>query len=57
MGFMQYVAPTGQFLLAVFLYHEPFDVALGVAVGLIWVALVLYTVDTVRASRKSEPRP
>jgi len=53
MGFMQYVAPTGHFLLAVFLYREPFDSIRALTFGMIWVALILYTVDTVRASRQS----
>lgn len=57
-GFLQYLAPTCQFLLAVFAYGEAFTRTHGWAFGLIWAALVVYTVDSVRAlRRKAQPRP
>jgi len=51
MGFLQYLVPTGQFLLAVLLYHEPFTRTHAMSFGLIWVALALYTADSIRALR------
>ena len=45
-GFLQYLAPTGQLLLAVFLFGEPFTRGHAVSFGLIWVALALYSFDT-----------
>ena len=51
-GLLQYIAPTGQFLLAVFVYDEPFTRDSLVTFGLIWLALVLYTVDTLRHERR-----
>ena len=51
-GFFQYIAPTGHFLLAVFLYNEPFTDAHKVTFGLIWLALAIYTVDTLFAHRR-----
>lgn len=53
MGLFQYIAPTGQFLLAVFLYGEIFTVAHGVTFALIWLALLLYTGDMWRVQRRS----
>jgi chloramphenicol-sensitive protein RarD len=47
-GFLQYIAPTFQLALAVLLYDEPFNAWSGVAFGLIWTALIFYTLDTVR---------
>ncbi len=44
-GLLQYIAPTCTFLLAVFLYSEPFTAAHAVAFALIWTALALYTFD------------
>ena len=44
-GLLQYIAPSCTFLLAVFLYDEPFTAAHAVAFGLIWSALALYTWD------------
>ncbi len=40
---MQYIAPTMVFLIAVFVFHEPFSAAHGVAFALIWTSLAIYT--------------
>jgi chloramphenicol-sensitive protein RarD len=55
-GLLQYIAPTGQFLLAVFLYDEPFARDNLVTFALIWLALALYTADTLRHERRRGPR-
>ena len=47
-GFLQYLAPTGSFLLGVFLYHEPFTRGHLVTFALIWTGLAIFTVDAVR---------
>ena len=44
-GFLQYMTPTGHFLLAILVFGEPFDAGHLVAFGCIWVALALYTFD------------
>jgi chloramphenicol-sensitive protein RarD len=41
-GILQYIAPTFQFLLGVFVYGEPFTEARMVGFGLVWTALILY---------------
>lgn len=54
-GFLQYLAPTVQFLLAVFAFREPFTPAHLAAFGLIWAALAVFSVDArerYRASRR-----
>jgi chloramphenicol-sensitive protein RarD len=48
-GFLQYIAPTGHFLLAVLAYGEPFDAAHRIAFACIWVALAIYSVDSARS--------
>ena len=53
MGFLQYVAPSLQFLLAVTLYGEIFTAAHKVAFPLIWIALALYSWDTWKASQEA----
>lgn len=50
-GFLQYLAPSLNFLLAVFVFHEPFDAARLAGFVIIWCALALYTADMLRASR------
>lgn len=47
-GFLQYLAPTLQFLVAVLAFGEPFGGARAVGFGVIWVALGLYSADLVR---------
>ncbi|MBH89409.1 MAG: protein RarD [Magnetovibrio sp.] len=44
-GFFQYITPTGQFLLAVFLYNEPFSDAHLITFVIIWLALAIYSFD------------
>ena len=55
LGLTQYVAPTIQFCLGVFLFNEPFNVNRLLGFILIWLALSVYTVgefQTMRARRK-----
>jgi chloramphenicol-sensitive protein RarD len=52
-GFMQYIAPTCQFLLAVFAFNEPFDARDAISFGLIWTALLIYSIDSVIAYHRS----
>ncbi len=44
-GLLQYLAPTCTFLLAVFVYGEPFSPVQAVSFALIWIALFIYTAD------------
>ncbi|WP_372025610.1 EamA family transporter RarD [Tistrella mobilis] len=53
LGFLQYVNPTCQLAVAVFLLGETVSEAQGVAFVLIWIALALYTGDAVVARRRS----
>jgi chloramphenicol-sensitive protein RarD len=57
LGFLQYIAPSIQFLLAVLLFKEPFTVAHMICFGAIWSALALVGVEGVRSTRaKSRAR-
>ena len=51
MGLLQYLAPTGSFLLAVLFFHEPFTPVQRIAFPMIWVALVIFSIDSYRAFR------
>jgi chloramphenicol-sensitive protein RarD len=48
-GMLQYLAPTGHFVLGVTVFGEPFGASQLGAFGLIWTALALYTLDLRRA--------
>ena len=52
---MQYTAPTMIFLIAVFVFGEPFSAAKLVAFGLIWTALALYS-GTMLADARARAR-
>ena len=51
MGLLQYIAPSCMFILAVFLFREPFVTAQVVTFILIWTALAIYSMDSMRYYR------
>ena len=51
-GVLQYIAPSCMFLLAVMLYGEPLTVPQLLTFVLIWTALAIYSIDSVRAYRR-----
>ncbi len=57
LGLMQYMAPTLQFLIGVFLYQEPFGPSQLVGFTLIWIALALYTGESLHHHRRPGPGP
>ncbi len=44
-GLMQYLAPTLQFLIGIFIFREPFPPAKMVGFSIIWMALLLYSIE------------
>ena len=52
LGILQYIAPSLQMLLGVWLYGEAFDPARALGFYLIWAALVWYSVDSVWHARR-----
>jgi chloramphenicol-sensitive protein RarD len=50
-GVLQYIAPTLQFLIGVFLYHEPFDQSHLIGFSLVWLALMIFWVENYLANR------
>ena len=53
LGLMQYLGPTIQFLLGLFLFGEPLTTHRLIGFALIWTALAIYTADGVRMHRKA----
>jgi len=51
-GILQYIAPTLQFLLGIFLFQEPLTPTRLVGFALIWSALLIFTLEGVYARRK-----
>jgi chloramphenicol-sensitive protein RarD len=48
LGLMQYLTPTVQFVLGLVVFHEPMPAMRWVGFGLIWLALAVFTVETLR---------
>ena len=53
LGPMQYSVPTINFLLGWLAYHEKMSPSRFVGFGLVWIALVIVTVDSIRRARRS----
>ncbi len=52
LGVLQYISPSLQMLLGVWLYAEAFDPARALGFYLIWLALLIYSLDGWMASRR-----
>ncbi len=46
LGLMQYLGPSIQFVLGIWLFHETFSTGRLIGFGLIWAALALYSADS-----------
>ena len=53
LGLLQYISPSLQFLLGVWLFHEPLQSTRLVGFALIWLALLLYSGETLWRTRRA----
>ena len=51
LGLTQYLAPLLQFVIGVFVLQEAMPVARWLGFGLVWIALIILTIDMLRAQR------
>ena len=56
-GIMQYIAPSMQFLIGVFIYKEPFTLAKLAGFAMIWIALLIFWFEGVVARRQARQVP
>ncbi|MDQ4088425.1 MAG: EamA family transporter RarD [Pseudomonadota bacterium] len=56
LGFLQYIAPSLQFLLAVLVFGEPLTTAHIICFGAIWTALAIFTLDGWRVAAQARTR-
>lgn len=54
-GFIQYLTPTMQFLIAYFILLEPMPPARWIGFGLVWISLAVLTFDAIRSRRATIP--
>ena len=52
MGFLQYIAPSCTFLLAIFVYQEPFSLTRLASFACIWAGLVLLSIESLRDRKR-----
>ncbi len=57
LGFIQFIGPMTKFVLAIWLYHEPFSSAKLVTFGCIWVGIFLYLWDSFKGARIKDVSP
>lgn len=55
-GILQFMTPILQFLTGVFLLHEPMPLERWIGFVIVWIAVVLFAIDAVRARRRSSTR-
>lgn len=53
LGLLQYLAPSVQLMLGIFVYHEEFSRSRALSFAFIWTALALYTADNLLAQRRA----
>ena len=46
LGFIQYMTPSIQLLIGVYLYHEPFTSTHNITFGLIWAGLMIFSINS-----------
>ncbi|HEV8569655.1 MAG TPA: EamA family transporter RarD [Actinoplanes sp.] len=51
LGILQYVAPILQLACGVLIFHEPMPAARLAGFGLVWIALIIFTIDGIRGAR------
>ena len=54
-GILQYIAPTIQFLLGLFFFHEAFSRSQFIGFACVWLALILFGVDGLLTRRRPVP--
>lgn len=54
-GFLQYISPSLTFFLGLFVYHEPLEGAKLVTFVLIWIAIVLYSIESLMNWKRVRP--
>jgi chloramphenicol-sensitive protein RarD len=57
LGLLQYIGPSIQLLLGIWLYHEPFPASKAAGYALIWSALALYTIESLWRNWRRAPAP
>jgi len=52
LGFIQYLSPTIQLLIGIFVFGEHFDMAYMISFGMVWIGLGIYTYSIIQAMKQ-----
>lgn len=56
LGLLQYITPIGQFVLGIFVFHEVMSSGRWFGFMLVWLALVIFSIDMYRHTRNNSKR-
>jgi len=56
LGFFQYIGPSLMFLLAVFIYNEPFSADKAITFAFIWGALFVFSLDGLKFANQNRKK-
>lgn len=56
-GILQFIAPIMQFITGAWILGEPMPLERWIGFGLVWVALIVLTIDSLRAARRNRTAP
>lgn len=56
-GFIQYINPTIMLIMAIFLFHEPYELPQFIAFAFIWLGILIFVAGNVIESRKKGLHP
>jgi chloramphenicol-sensitive protein RarD len=56
-GILQYITPTLQFLIGIFVYHEIFDRTRLIGFSIVWIALIIFWAENYLAHRTAAIEP
>jgi chloramphenicol-sensitive protein RarD len=57
MGLLQYISPTMHFIAGVFLFDEPFTLTQAIGFAVIWLALIVFSLEGLLIRRKAPALP
>ena len=56
MGFLQFLAPTLQLIVGVWILGESVPTVRWIGFSIVWIALIMLTIDTIRHARRRRSR-
>ncbi len=57
LGMLQFIAPTGQFLIGILYFGEVINLTQVFAFSLIWIAIIIYSISRTKTSKTSKTSP